>query len=710
MAKKGRQHELAEQILAMVRSQPVDGFRRADIRRYVGKADEAYFRDTFKALLAEGKLVRKRGGRYVCAEAVALKQGIIHIHPKGFGFVHFTDGSADAFIPVEETLGALSGDSVLVKLAAEEDVRGPSGSVAKILSRGHEIFVGCLGMGEEGPVVRPLRKELPVSLPLVAQYGTDLLGGAVEGDWVQARLVTGNRPTSPMSAEIIKPLAASGTVVNDLNAIVKEYGLPHKYTSETERKVAVQPSQTLSREDLTALTAVTIDPIDAKDFDDALSLQPGPAPDTVILGVHIADVACFVPPESPLDKQAGERGFTSYLPGRTIPMLPSVLSTDLCSLRAGEDRCAHSVLMTVETATGRILSSRRVHSLIRVTRRLTFEDAARSVAGEPPAELPPELAELLCRLNELACVMRDNRRQQELFLPLALPEYHVLTGGRPIRVQGIARNEATPASEMVEEFMLAANVEVARELQARQIPALYRNHAEPDLKLLADFTMLAGAVLHWKKPPRLANRHELAHFLNSLHNDTEGEVLSMSFLRCLPRAQYGLTCEGHYGLGKALYAQFTSPIRRYPDLLIHQQLLAADSGRPLRSAEQLQAAAETINAIEQNNDQAYFAALDRLKLRYLEGIRREQPGQCYEATVLRATADHLSVYLPAFGLMGIMENAHLGDDRWHYDARTSSLVSHTGQGFRCGSVIYVQVKAIDAIHGDLLLRPVQMSF
>ena len=697
---------LADEILSVIGSRPAEGFRRVEIRRYLGNVDERYFKETFKSLVASGMLVKSRGGRYMCAEAVSLKRGVIHINAKGFGFVHFEDGSRDAFIPAEETLGALSGDTVLVKLNGGDDPRGPSGCVRQIVTRGHENFVGCLGFGVDGYVIRPLRRELPAVLPLVGDYGKDITAGAAEGDWVQARLVPGRHPNSPMSAEIVRRIAASGSVVSDLNAVVKEYGLPKKYTAADERGLDGREPVAVPREDLRGLTAVTIDPTDAKDFDDAISLSDGPQPDQVVVGVHIADVACFVAPDSPLDLEARQRGFTSYLPGRTLPMLPLALSTDLCSLRAGEDRNAHSVLMTIDRASGEILSTRRVHSVIRVTKRLTFEEAARIIGGdEGVPDIPPEVAQMLLEINKITVAMRAHRRELEQFLPLTVTEYRVLTGGRPLQVQGVVRNEPSVSSEMIEELMLAANVMVAKELLNRNIPALFRNHAEPDPQALDEFSMLAASILGRKNAPRLGTRDAMVRLLQKLSTgQPSDELLCMAFLRCLPRAEYGTECQGHFGLGKPIYCHFTSPIRRYPDLLVHQQLLACDLGQPLRSLEFMQEQAAAVNELDANIDQACFAALDRMKLRYLEQHRKDGTG-VLEAFVLRATADHLSLFLPEFGLMGMMDVRSLGDERWRYDARTSSLANRTGQRFRCGNIIYVQIKSIDAIHGELLLKP-----
>ncbi|MBP5639657.1 MAG: VacB/RNase II family 3'-5' exoribonuclease [Victivallales bacterium] len=707
MSRNGSNQSLKDRILSVIGSRPAMGFRRAEIRRFLGNVDEAYFKEVFKSLVASGELVKAHRGRYQCAEALSLKRGIIHINAKGFGFVHFDDGTRDAFIPAEETLGALSGDTVLVRLNDDDDPRGPSGSIRQIVIREHENFVGCLGFGQDGYVIRPLRRELPSILPLVCEYGHDVTGGASEGDWVQARLVPGRHPNSPMSAEVVKRISASGSVVGDLNAIVKEYGLPKRYTLSDERGLERIIPIDVPREDLRQLTTVTIDPIDAKDFDDAISISPGNQSGQVVIGVHIADVACFVPPDSPLDLEARQRGFTNYLPGRTITMLPSLLSTELCCLRENEERNAHSVMLTIDKMSGEVVSARRIHSIIKVTKQLTFEEAARVIAGETGApDLPEEIVQLLLNLNSCAVAMRNRRRTQEQFLPLAVPEYHVLIGGRPMQVQGIAKKEPSSATELIEELMLAANVAVAQEMLNRNIPALFRNHAEPDPQALEDFTALTQGVLGRKNMPSFAKRDSINGFLQKLNTGRPSdELLSMAFLRCLPRAQYAAECQGHYGLGKPIYCHFTSPIRRYPDLLVHQQLLAGDLGQEPRSLEFMQDQAISVNELENNGDQASFAALDRMKLRFLEQKKKETTGSVLEAFVLRVTSDHLSLFLPEFGLMGMMDVKELGDERWQFNSRTASLTNRNGKNFKCGNVIYVQIRTIDAIHGELLLKP-----
>ena len=428
--------KLRKEILAVVSSSPEAGFRRTDVRRCLGSQDEAFFKEAFKSLVADGSIVKKNGGRFVTREALSLVRGSIRVNAKGFGFVtpENSSTSGDVFIPPNGLNGAISDDSVLIEIINRDDSRGPVGLVRKILERAHEEFIGCLRLGDEGFEVRPLRRELPSRIPLLWNNDdVDARKGAREGDWVLARFISGRTPRSPLQAEIIKRLAKSGSVVSDLNAIVKEYDLPKNYTVTDDKKLEDIVPLELPREDFTHL-----------------SYEPGPRPGTAIVGVHISDVACYVTIDSPLDKKALERGFTSYLPGRTLPMLPPILSTNLCSLREGEKRLAHSILLTIDEETGEVLETRRVHSVVSVTQRLDFNEVERFLAGEAQPQIKESVLDLLSHLSALSQTIRRRRKQEEQFLPLETAELRVLCGGSPLKTTSASslnrRPNAAPAA------------------------------------------------------------------------------------------------------------------------------------------------------------------------------------------------------------------------------------------------------------------------
>jgi len=300
------------------------------------------------------------------AQAISLHQvssvrvtGVFHRNPKGFGFVvvenpgHHGAPNEDVFIQIGHTLGALTGDRVSVSVYGTRDARGPSGEITSILERARPEIVGVLAEDEWGrAVVRPLRRDLPASLYVQGETT------AHQGDWVQVRLIEQMDGSAQLpSVTVLTRVGRMGTVSADLKAICEDYDIPSKYTSASEKHAEGIVPVEVPREDCRQLEVFTCDPMDARDYDDAISLEIQGTVAT--LGVHIADVACYVPRGSSLDRAAKGRGFTCYLPGRTIGMLPDALSADLCSLRQGVDRLAHSVFLQVDVNTGKVLSSRR---------------------------------------------------------------------------------------------------------------------------------------------------------------------------------------------------------------------------------------------------------------------------------------------------------------------------------------------------------------
>jgi len=695
------------------------GLRRQELRRRLGRVDERHFRETVRQLVSEGLLLRRAGGRYEAAalgggrrqKAAAERRtavGTIQVNNKGFAFVtpeNAPDGAEDYFVPPGQTGGALSGDRVQLVLPKE----GNTGAVEKILSRARDVVVGCLTWQLDGGYgIRPLRRDLPPFLALAEGTTEEDLGRAQLGDWVAAKLLEQTFEQALPRVEITSRLGREGSVAADLKAIVREYDLPAAYAAQSEEQAAAVTPLDVPREDCRALTTMTIDPPDAKDFDDALSVEPGPQPGQFTLGVHIADVACFAPAGSRLDRGARMRGFTSYLPGLTLPMLPKSLATDRCSLREGEERLAHSVFLQIDAATGEVLASRRVHTVICSRRRFSYDEVERFLAGEKLSGLADDVRVLLERLGELSAVMRKRRATVESFLPMTLPEMQVLCGGQPPALVGLRKVEASPAHELVEEMMLAANEAVAREMLKTGLPGLFRNHAAPEPEQMEMFAAQAemmglGKKLHFE------SRSKLIRFMRRLGSDSGSQLVNLALLRCLPRAQYQLSNNGHFGLGKDVYCHFTSPIRRYPDLLVHQQLLARDLGTAPRTASTLAELANACNAREQNVDQAAFAAADRLKLRHLANQVSDRAAACLEGVIFRVTTSGLTVYLEEYGLMGFLDIRHLGEDVWQCDEKRLALVHrYSGEKRRFGDTIYVRPLVVDTVRNDLQLAPAGM--
>ncbi len=705
--------DFSEKIIDLLEARKTDGMRKTEIRRHLNIRSENEmdaFREGFRQLLTNGAVIKQNRGRYVLASAAELIKGTISVHRRGFGFVKPDDNGSDIFIPPKNMGTAISGDRVLVAVTEKENERGPAGSVMKIVERPHEFTTGTLVENQHGFFVRPLRPGLPERLPLDDVLNSEGNPKADLGDWIVVQLQNQKHRLDPLRATFVRMLSTANTITGDLDAIVNEFSLEMPYSKEEDQAAANLEPLAIERDDIQDLVVVTVDPTDAKDFDDAVSLQTTDRKDRVILGVHIADVAAYVQTGTPLDQAAHKRAFTAYLPGRTLTMLPRTLSASNCSLIMCEPRAAHSVFMEVSTENGAVLRAWRKHTMIKVTQRLTFDQVQSFLAtGHKESHWSQDVAKVLSGLGNLYKLMRDRRRQEEEFLELHVPEVRVMASENPPQIRGLKRVEPNEAHELVEEFMLAANNAVAEELQKRNIPGMYRVHADPDPGDIAEFIQWTTQVLD-ANVKKLKNRKAINRFFMNLKNSPLHDVVISNFLRVMQRALYSEECSSHYGLGKEKYSHFTSPIRRYTDLVVHQQLLAFDSGGKLRSKEECKEIAAHCSEREENNDAAYYAASDRLKLRYLRDRMEVEGAIAHEGIIAKINADGLVIFLPDYSLYGNLSRQLLPGGHYRYDRQTASLKSAASQkSYQCGKFIYVHIRHADLVKGRLELEPARLA-
>ncbi len=623
-------------------------------------------------------------------------EGKLAVSASGLGFVTPKGGGQDIFIPPRFLNNAIDGDIVKVGLLREQrpNMKGPAGRVAEILERARTTVVGELIAGRK---VRPLSKKLQGDITLNGS-----IKSARKGDWVEIELQPyEDKHTHEHRGTLKSTIGEAGTVENDIAAVIKEFGLCQPYSEdEWDRAGQIQPIE-VDREDLSDLVCMTIDPPDAKDFDDSISIRPGKNKGEMELGVHIADVAAWIWHGSEWDTKARKRSFTSYIPGNTLPMLPKDI-TQTISLIPGKKSYCHSVIFTVDAHTGMIIRSRRVHSRLRITKRLTFDEVQDFIDGKP-CSWEPDVAHHMKMLVELTRKMRHYRREVEQFLQLATTEIRVLCDDVTKKIKGLRREIQTESDMLVEECMLAANVEVAKELVTRNIPGIFRIHPEPTEEKQQEFSGFVEETfgLHTGD---LGSRKACNHFLSKLPDDHRKQVIMDAFLRSLQRATYFEKNQLHYGLGKGTYCHFTSPIRRYPDLLVHQQLWAVDFGGKLRGKDEVARIALECSEKEQNNDDAYYAANDRLKLHYLKQKLLEADIDCFEGVIRKISAAGLSVFIPDLGILSFIPVEYLG---FAYKKRKSKFItSGTHSKYKCGDFIYVMPEHIDLIKGSALFKPV----
>ncbi len=626
----------------------------------------------------------------------------------GYGFVRPSGTPAaagrneDIYIPLRRTSDAASGDTVRVRLRRGRpgDPR-KRGTVVEVVERDTQQFVGILlERGGETYVQIDggiFAEPIPVSDAAARQAG--------EGDKVVVEMLhfpTHFHPGEGVIREVLGPPGAPGV---DTLSIIREFGLPEHFSREaldTARAQAALFDESLGdRLDLTGATIVTIDPRDARDFDDAISLdrlENG----HWRLGVHIADVAHFVPPGSPLDDEARERGTSVYLPDRVLPMLPELISNGLASLQPGKLRYAQSVFIEF-TAEGARVGAEFARSAIVNQRRFSYEEVDEFL-NDPRrgrADLSTGVFALLGRMRELALLLRRRRLDQGA-IELNLPEIKIELDQRG-RVQGAHVVAHTLSHQIIEEFMLAANEAVAEHMQDHELNFLRRVHEPPDprkLRALTEFVRELGI-----ESESLENRFEIKRVVEAMREDPRRFAVHYAVLRSFQKAVYGPQNEGHYALNSRHYCHFTSPIRRYPDLVIHRMLdRMAQGKRPPDDFDQL---AVIGNHCSDREQRAEAAERELIKVKLLSFLST-RIGQRMEAVVTGVEKFGLFVQgieLPAEGLVRVET---LADDYYRFDSSAHTLTGYRqGNTYRLGDLLLVEIAFVDVDSRQLDFRLVQ---
>lgn len=623
--------------------------------------------------------------------------GTLSVARAGFGFVKPISGAEDIFIPKRYIGDAIDGDIVRIEFIEGEPPRPPfKNSAAKIVSiveRKRKTVVGELIPGKK---LRPISSGLTEDIFIQGN-----IGGANKGDWIEITLPDiGKKSSKRLSGTISSVIGKVGNVRDDLEAIRREFRIPEPYSEEQSKRALELPHVELERLDFTEHVVLTIDPDDAKDFDDAISIEIDGKIAT--LGIHIADISAWIMPGSEFDIEAYERAFTSYLPGMTLPMLPRSFTRSR-SLNEGEISFASSLFIKIDNRTGEVISSQRARTIIKVTQRLTFDQVQDFIDGKKPGLFSKKVNAKLDELVKLTRKMREFRKKTENFLLLETVSARVVFDKTETEIVGIRIEKQREAEQLVEECMLAANVEVAKELAQKGLPGLFRVHSPPNPEKLAEFTDFMRSTFSINCGD-LSSRISCNNFLSNLPDDHRKQIICDAFLRSLPRAEYSEKPSEHFGLGKGLYSHFTSPIRRYPDLAVHQQLLAYDLGLKTRSKADFAVIAAECSAKEENNDQAYYAANDRMKLHYLRKLMNESSDEVYEGIIQKISGHGILVNVPVLGLCGFIQREKL---HGAFHRRAGKIRADRGhKSFRCGDFIYIRIAGIDIPRGTAYFSPV----
>jgi len=697
MSLNGR--KLWEQILAVLRRKDYRPMDKTEIGRELrlkGR-ERVILRQNLRELERAGEIARIRKNRYVLPTEADLATGKLSIHQAGYGFLTSEElGEPDIFIAAENIGTGMHGDRVVVRISRDAPygrIKGRrEGRVIRILERAHDTIVGTLQRSRNFYYVVPddprFVHDIYVSPDRDERVGTS----ASVGDKVVVRLdAWESRHVNPEGeiVEVIGPASAPGI---DMLSIIRKYHLraefPKDVLDQAERiSERIDARQLEGREDLRKEFIVTIDPDDARDFDDAIQVEK--IKNGWRLGVHIADVAAYVEPESALDREARQRGNSVYLPDRVIPMLPERLSNGVCSLNPGVDRLTHSVFVHFDK-NGNAKSARFARSVIRSAHRLTYKQAY-AILKSPPRD---QLGERLHVAWELAALLRRKRFEHGA-LDLDFPEVKVWVDkqGHPVRLERVENDES---HQLIEEFMLAANEAVARELKKRAIPTVYRVHENPDPEKLAEYREFVLSFNY--KVGDLTHRSELQRLLALIHGKPEEQALKVALLKSLKRARYSAQPLGHYGLAKANYLHFTSPIRRYADLGVHRSL-GRDTAlrRPYQTdSREIASIAEHLSMTERTAADAEIDAAQMKKLEFFQRQLDERNPQIFRASIVDVRNYGLMVELPDALITGLIHVSSLTDDFYVFEpARRQLIGRRSRKRFSIGDELSVYVARVD---------------
>lgn len=665
----------------------------------IPKDQREELREVMDSLVKEGKAGISRKGKYGKPEAFALT-GIFSGHSKGFGFVTVEGMEEDIFIPPDKTGGALNGDRVQITAEEERTGKRKEGAVVRVLEHANERIVGYFQKNKHFGFVIPDNQK--ISSDIFIPQGKDM--GAVTGHKVVVKVTDfgdGRQNPEGIIVEILGHINDPGT---DILSIIRAYDLPEEFPGEVMKQVEKQiPDEVLEKDkagrlDLRKVQMVTIDGEDAKDLDDAVSLEKEEKNGKTVyhLGVHIADVSHYVTEGSPLDQEALKRGTSVYLVDRVIPMLPHRLSNGICSLNAGEDRLALSCLMEIDE-TGQVTGHRIAETVIHVDRRMTYTAVDRIISQEDPETIKEyeELVPMFLQMKELAELLRK-RRMSRGSIDFDFPESKIILDerGKPLEIRPYERNAAT---KLIEDFMLIANETVAEDCFWQEIPFVYRTHDVPDpekMKGLAVFINNFGYTLKAKNGE--VHPKELQKLLARVEGTPEEALLSRLTLRSMKQAKYTTVNTGHFGLAAQYYTHFTSPIRRYPDLQIHriikENLRGQLSSRRLAHYDRiLPEVTVKASALERRADEAERETDKLKKCEYMDQFL----GQEFEGVISGVTNWGFYVELPNT-VEGLVHISDLKDDYYVFDEKNLELKGEmTRRAFKLGQKVRVQVAGTD---------------
>ncbi|MFQ6675521.1 MAG: ribonuclease R [Fidelibacterota bacterium] len=682
-------------ILKFLKDHPGMAYRKRHLGRQLGVTRAGYreFRAALRELERGGEVFRIRGGEYIWVDPADRRRGKLVLHQKGFGFLQVEEGE-DIFIHSRNLGGAVNGDTVEVAPFPSPFGSGTEGRVIRIIERGTEEFIGTVTLRDDAFYLQidpaTPRRGIRIVVPSPEAFSPrDVVVARVE-DWGDRR--------RPIRVKVVEVIGNIGDATDDMKIVCHKFDLdprfPPRVLSELERvrEKAIE-ADLENRTDLRGKRCITIDPADARDFDDALSLERDDRGRPVV-GVHIADVSFLVPQGTEIDKEARRRGTSVYFAEGTVHMLPEKLSAHLCSLVPGEDRLTISVLMAL-TPGGEVEEVTIVPSVIRVSRRFTYREVQAILDGKRQSRYSP----LLTEMRDIGRLLLSRReRKGSIDFDIPEPIFRFRNGAIPHEIHP---SERLDSHRIVEEFMLLANRVIARRVprsspEGKVLPFVYRVHPEPPAKdverfldLLSRFKLITGV-------PSKTDSWTFRKVLADLEDSPFRGLIENLALRTMTKAIYSVENMGHYGLAFDTYCHFTSPIRRYPDLVVHRMvrnyLFHPHGPSRLPKVGLLRAIARESTELE---IRAMEAERDYIKLKQLRWLNQHL-GEHYEGIISGVVSSGIFVELEDALVEGFVPVDTMEDDYYSYDEKELALVGKRGrESYHLGKTVTVRVHDVN---------------
>ncbi|MDU5105931.1 ribonuclease R [Clostridium sp.] len=690
---------IKETLLSFMRE---EAYRPMDIQELVSVFDinpDEYksFKKVLKTMEKEGLIVRTKKDKFGVPERLGLISGKLEVHSKGYGFlIPETEGEKDVFVPSSSMNGAMNGDKVLVQIT-REDINGKKreGEVKEVLSRANNKIIGVYEDSRNFGFVVPEDSRLNQDI-FISKKDRN---GANEGDLVICEIVKWADKRRSPEGVVKEVLGKKGDKGLDILTIIKKYGLPEEFPAKVLNyaeniEEEIPEKEYARRVDLRNLRMVTIDGEDAKDLDDAVSIERLDN-GKFRLGVHIADVSHYVKEKNPLDREALKRATSVYLIDRVIPMLPKKLSNGICSLNPKVDRLALSCFMIIDNK-GKVIQHEIEETVIKTSERMTYTDVTKILENndEELIKRYDYLVDDFKAMEELCNILREKRMRRGA-IDFNFEESKIILNdlGKPVDIKPYDR---AIANRIIEEFMLVCNETIAEHMYWTNLPFVYRIHEDPDeekLEKFKEFVYNLGYVVRWGQE---AHPRALQDILDKVKGKKEETVVSTLLLRSMMQAKYSPECVGHFGLAAKYYCHFTSPIRRYPDLQIHriikEQLNGKiDEKRIAKLSNIVEIASKQSSEMERLAQEAEREVDDLKKAEYMQ----ERIGEEFSAIISSVTSFGLFAELPNT-IEGLIHITALDDDYYIYDEAHLCLIGErTKKVYRLGDEVKVRCTRVD---------------